>query len=169
MADIDMKKLRAEVRNANARLERLEKNHYVNWAYKLAPYDVEKQKRRFKVPKQLNERNLNALQKKLDRFLSAKSSTISGMEEIRETRVNSLLSNAGISETSVSEKEKLFISDFLSSRQFKELKKVADSGQVVENFIENIKDKDNPDDILYEYNQWINTGNTPFKEAFTNE
>lgn len=157
----DIKKLRKDIQKANKRLERLEKNEHVNWAYKLAPLDVDGERRRFRIPKNPSPRDLNRIERQLDRFLDAKTSTITGIEDVRNRRIDTLIKNHDLPVNIDREK----LSDFLSSRQFEQLKKYADSGQIIENFLD-MAERQSTDDILYQYDLWLNTSDTPFTEAF---
>lgn len=158
----DKKQLRALVNKANKRLERLEKNEHVNWAYKLAPMDADGEHRRFRIPKNASSLQIRSLEKKLNRFLEAKTSTITGIEEVRHKRIDTMLKNNPDLPTNL-DREKL--SDFLSSKQFEQLKKYADSGQIIEKFVE-MADRQSADDIIYEFDRWLETSDTPFNEAF---
>lgn len=134
---------------ANKRLRNLEDNGIDYYAYANAKHYNEasgRNKNRFyRGGKFKNDRDLNIHIQNMGKFLNARSSTIEGIEQSYNNRINTFR-NKGVNIPIGKEKE---FFDFLSSQQFKALAKYADSDQIAETYA-NARNKDIDVDLINE-------------------
>lgn len=149
-------------KTANERLRKLEKAGINVWAYESAlDYLSETDRRRFTAGKKSrSEKELRREFNKLLDFLTAESSTITGYKNIRERRIQALTDKL---DTGVSNKRAVY--DFLSSEQFKSLRKYVDSNQVLEDFVEALNTGFSQSEIQKGYHEFLESRDMTFEQV----
>jgi hypothetical protein len=149
---------------ANKRLAELEKEGIDYYAYAKAKHYNEatgRDKNRFyRGSKFRSERDLNIHIQNIFDFLNAESSTAEGIKNINDRRIN-MFKEKGVNIPKGREKD---FYDFLSSEQFKNLGKYADSNQIIETFVDARKMGLDVDLINEEFTNFMN-GELDFDEV----
>lgn len=142
---------------ANQRLKTLEKSDNKKFAYKNAmEWLNEKGRTRFYTGRKYkNTMEMREQLKVLTDFLNAKTSTLTGIKSIKNTRIETFEKKLGMAIKS----EKDFF-DFLSSSQFKNMSRYADSDQIVEDFVSAMHDNFTVDEIRRAYIEFENSNLT---------
>lgn len=146
---------------SNQRLKSLEKAGIKHFAYaKAEKYNVDDEGRKnnrfytgtkFKTGNDINRQLENEIY-----FLNAKTSTPSGLKQIYKERIDTFR-DKGVSIPQGQEKEFM---DFLSSKQFENLSKYADSNQVIQTYADARSLGEDVDKINKEFNNFMNTNVT---------
>jgi hypothetical protein len=105
----------------------------------------------FKQSKKLKGKDLDEGLQLLEKFYTAKTSTIKGIKENRKHHIE-LFNEKGIN---IKDNKKFF--EFLSSQQFKTLSSYADSDQIIEDFNVAIDDGFSIKQIERQYTEYLNT------------
>lgn len=144
-------------KRANERLRSLEKHKYIQSAYRIAEKATgKKNKPRFKE----NFKNATAHEieynlRTLQSFLTAESSTLSGMNRIHERSIDTINSRLDVP---ISDRETF--KSFLSSKQFKTLKKMVDSDELIEDFSSASDEGFSLDEIMSQYQEFLDSNIT---------
>jgi hypothetical protein len=147
-------------KQANRQLKELEKAHLTKFAYEIAGQYNEatgRPKNRFYTGGIFkNEKNLNIHIQNVAHFLNSKTSSPQGYEQMNNERLEAFRKK-GINIPKGKEKE---FYDFLSSEQFKNLGKYADSNQVIETFVDARNANIDADMINREFQEFMNSDMT---------
>jgi hypothetical protein len=147
-------------RQANKQLKQLEKAHLTKFAYEVADHynkETGRAKNRFYTGgKFKNEKNINIHIQNVAHFLNSKTATPEGYEQINAERLEAFR-RKGIEIPKGKEKE---FYDFLSSEQFKNLGKYADSNQIIETFVDARNAGIDAEMINREFREFMNTDMT---------
>lgn len=140
---------------ANGRIRTLRKNDINYYAMEHVNYFLDQQGREnFYTGRNFeSEEELNRQLYELTNFLNSKSSTMTGLKEVRNKRINTLSSKYNI-DISTKQKEKLFF-EFLSSEQFKQLCKYADSEDILDDVSAAMQDGEGISQIQEEYQDFL--------------
>lgn len=147
-------------KQANRQLKELEKAKLTKFAYEVADQYNEasgRNKNRFYTGgKFKNEKNLNIHIQNVAHFLNSKTATPEGYEQINNERLEAFR-RKGVAIPQGKEKE---FYDFLSSEQFRNLGKYADSNQIIETFVDARNANIDVDMISREFQDFMNTDMT---------
>lgn len=160
--DIGVEEMRRQLpklaRVANQRLKELEKRGETRFAYaKAMKYLGEAS--RFSYSKHQSARETRAEFNALLDFLTAKSSTYTGLQEVFENARNRI--EKRIQKQTEDPEFKITrwndFEDFLKSSEFKKLRKRVDSDQIFEDFAEALNEEAEYQDIIAGYREYLDT------------
>lgn len=140
----------ALAKRANTRMKALESKGINYYAYENAKRFLRGQDRnRYYEGKKLTPAQLDRQLKSLQKFLQAKTSTLRGLREVDNAKIEAFRAKG----FDVKNPNDLF--NFLSSNQFKRMSKLMDSNQIVEDFLEASDEGVPSDEIMNAYKTYI--------------
>ena len=150
--------LRRLTKIANSRIERLEKeqartNREIHSLEKVK--GMLNGKNRFYTGTKYTKKQAIETLHKLEKFLNYRTSTITGLHNLDDEKIQYFEEMTGIKI-----KSRKDFWDFLSSSQFKNMSKYADSNQIVEDFVQAMDEGFSLDEIAKTYNEFENTNIT---------
>lgn len=150
--------LRRLTKIANSRIERLEKeqartNREIHSLEKVK--GMLNGKTRFYTGTKYTKKQAIETLHKLEKFLNYRTSTITGLHNLDDEKIQYFEEITG-----VKIKSRKDFWDFLSSEQFKNMSKYADSNQIVEDFVQAMDEGFSLDEIAKTYNEFENTNIT---------
>lgn len=149
---------------SNRRIRELDKEGIDYYAYEIAQkYNLGEGRKdaTYYRGSKLDDRQLDKQIKNEIRFMNAQTSTIKGLEEVYNKRINTFRNN-GINIPTGKEQEFL---DFLSSKQFETLKKYASSNQIIETFTEARNKGEEVDKINSAFKDFLEKDNLTFDQV----
>lgn len=146
---------------ANQRLKSLEKAKINHFAYaKAEKYnidDMERSKNRFYTGTKFEKgKEINSQLENVLYFLNAKTSTPTGLKQIYKERIDTFRDKG----VNIKEGEEKEFMDFLSSKQFENLSKYADSNQVIQTYVDARNVGEDVEKINREFENFMNTNLT---------
>lgn len=89
-------------------------------------------------------------------FLNAKSSTLTGIKNIRKNRIDTFKQKLGVDVTDIMEEKKFF--EFLSSNQFEALARKGDSEDIIEDFVSAVQQGFTAEEVQEQYKEYQAAG-----------
>lgn len=147
-------------KTANSRLTRLRRNQIDYYAIERADRYLQSIDRRLFPTNigSLSDNQLKILSAELQDFINAQSSTLTGLNEIRSSRIEAFRMKG----LEIEDEDQFY--DFLTSKQFETLKMFADSDTIIEDFDTALSEGFTIYDIMRDYDLYLRSESITFEQ-----